>query len=106
MILLSAASNPLVKIDILKGKSNIEESIEQNLTEIIDVKVMRAQGNRLSVHEVQNIELLTTEEEEVDVEEVVSETEAGGEKTKAAVGLEITNPDDVDIDDSGQIGLF
>jgi topoisomerase-4 subunit A len=114
MILISAASNPLIKIDITKGKSNVEESIEQNLAELIDVKGMRAQGNRLSIHDVQSVELLTTEEDEGKIEEVeveqervVPDSETVVEKpNKAKVDLEITNPEDVDIDETGQIGLF
>lgn len=122
MILISAASNPIVKIDITKGKSNIEESIEQNLAEIIDVKGMRAQGNRLSLHDVQGVELLTKDEDELELEDEM-ENEKGEEDTgekstsdgsekvvekssKPKIDLEITNPNEVDIGDKGQIELF
>jgi topoisomerase-4 subunit A len=122
MILISAASNPIVKIDITKGKSNIEEIIEQNLAEIIDVKGMRAQGNRLSLHDVHGVELLTKDEDELELEDEM-ENEKGEEDTgekstsdesekvvekssKPKIDLEITNPNEVDIGDKGQIELF
>jgi len=165
MLLITNASNPLVKIDITKGKSKVEESYEENLAEFIDVKGMKAQGNRLSTHDVVKVELLSVEDEvdssldsgsnetvissvdsdssdnnsnssEVNVntspskivtntkngssdtdikvkdDELESKPSADSEKNDAIkkdrpkIELEITNPEDVDIDDKGQIGLF
>src|SRR5690606_32329321 len=114
MIVFSGAAHPMVKLDITKGKANVEESLELDLAELIDVKGMRAQGNRLSTHEVQRIELLTTKENEDEVEDIESEenldpqTESpaiasGEKKDKPKVDFEITNPDDIDmdVDDTG-----
>ena len=115
MILATSASKPVVKVDITKGKSKVAESYEENLAEFIDVKGMKAQGNRLSPHDVVSIELLSSEEEEeiIDAPPVADKNaepplEAEGEKVKEkpAITLEITNPEDVEIDDKGQIGLF
>ena len=150
LALISGAKSPVVKIDQLKGKTGIAEEAEINLAELIDVKGMKAQGNRLSQHEVKKIELMpdTSEpeeepepviaEEETDSEEpVVSDEVAEAEEKEAVIveeeekaveplpdvkpepepepekpkpaktiDLEITNPDDLDIDDKGQIGLF
>jgi topoisomerase-4 subunit A len=162
LILISGSKTPLVKFQQIKGKSQAEEEVELRLAEAIDVKGMRAMGNRLSPHEVKNIELiiedeLETNEEilvdeqtetleilpgEEDVIEVYDDHEGGGqhmaseksslaidipdelpketdqivqkqkepsaEPAKAArkIDFEITNPDDVDIDDKGQLGLF
>jgi topoisomerase-4 subunit A len=167
LVLISGAKNPVVKLNQLKGKTLTPEEAELNLAELIDVKGMKAQGNRLSQHDVKKIELLadTAEpeeepvlqngEEETDNDEIVSveapdegdneeaisleaeelkpETEMvtdvasepeheepeqavepienitpEPEKPKPAksIDFEITNPEDLDIDDKGQIGLF
>lgn len=153
LILISGLKQPKVQIDVLKGKTQTPESLTQDLSELIDVKGMKAMGNRLSPHEVQKVSVLPgedTEEEDIPVltseepEETVFETEetveteepevetepstsaveteenkepvkevpvvesSPSEETKPvkSVGFEITNPDDVEIDDKGQLGLF
>ena len=176
LIILTNATVPMVQVDILKGKSRTPESVEQNLVEIIDVKGMKAQGNRLTPHEVTKLTLLSTEEAitETDGESTPEDTEdpekpettpaakekptsagasatietgkaapktaepeakkaekpatdaSGPEKTpekaagapkketenkdtekpKPKVDFEITNPDDIRVDDNGQMGLF
>ena len=159
MTLITKASAPVVKFDVVKNKSQLTESIELKLAETIDVKGMKALGNRLSQFEVKNIELISEDEPEVsivmpaeevaivlnDAEEevptVYDELEGGtqhmaSEKSTLAINiledenesepdiskistakkeiskpsrkidLEITNPDDVEIDDKGQLGLF
>ena len=159
MILITKASSPVVKFDVVKSKSQLTESIELKLAETIDVKGMKALGNRLSQFEVKNIELVSEDEPEISIvmpaEEVaivlneaeeeistvyddlgggtqhmasekstlainISEDENASEpdisKIKTAkkeiskpprkIDLEITNPDDVEIDDKGQLGLF
>jgi topoisomerase-4 subunit A len=158
--LICITSNPaaVVRVDLLKGKNQIPETIDVVLADFIDLKGVKAIGNRLSQHEVKNIELLNTEEpageeevkaelkEEVDavvedipeepeeesteepeadlleepeadsseeqVEELQEEPEPEAPKDtppktpKSKVKLEIINPDDIDIDDTGQLGLF
>lgn len=167
LILITGAKAPVIKFQQIKGKSQLEEEVELNLAEAIDVKGMKAMGNRLSQHEVKKIELLTETEEEVEalqaatvaaeheepvsisssgdeVVEVFDHHEGGGthmaseksslaiditdeeleskineeaagetdktsaelQKTTRKIDFEITNPDDVDIDDKGQLGLF
>jgi len=128
LILLTNALEPLVKLDLLKGKSQVEETIEQPLNEIIDIKGYKAQGNRLSFHTVKYISVLsqdidfTRTEETADAAaspETESPTQTNTEDTSAdaeespkaaeensAIKLEITNPDDIHIDDKGQMGLF
>src|SRR5690606_13898451 len=104
LILLTNNPNPVVNIKQLKGKSQIEEVIDQPLNELIDVKKIKAQGNRLSFHNVQKVKAITEEidlanppkeEEKPELEEV---------ENKDSISLEITNPDDVQISDDGQIG--
>ncbi len=163
LILATRAAVPLVSLDILKGKNQTPDTIEQNLADIVDVKGMKAQGNRLSPHEVKRITLLAVEEEtpqDVPAEEgekpetsipeentatpdanpaqapkapptataatavtketadKVSEktpdaqpsdadgTEEQAPKPRPKIDLEITNPDDIKLDDKGQLGLF
>ncbi|HCN82640.1 MAG TPA: DNA gyrase/topoisomerase IV subunit A, partial [Sphingobacteriaceae bacterium] len=82
LVLMSGAKNPVVKIDQLKGKVLIPEEAEVNLAELIDIKGMKAQGNRLSQHEVKKIELLAdTSETEVEPEPVIIEDDSDSEES-------------------------
>ncbi len=106
LVVLTNSPDPVVKIDQLKGKSQISETIEQSLNELIDVKKIRAQGNRLSFHNVQQVTLMTEEIDlsKVEVQEETSVVEAKTENT--SVSFEITNPEDVQMDNGGQMDLF
>lgn len=142
LIVVTNGSAPVAKVNLLKGKSQTPESLEQPLNEIIDVKGMKAQGNRLSFHTVKMVKLLTEEidlsikvEKEETAKAISDEgTHAGGEPAEGAVdntknsettdivvpaandnvGFEITNPDDINLDegddaksdDEGQTSLF
>lgn len=162
LVVLTGKREPIVGLEFLKGKGQTPETLQINLSEAIDVKGMKAQGNRLSQHEVKKVELIETDEpeEEIPVSEKVEapvvfaeqdgpvqhmaseksslaidipqeitkktkeepgETELNSEKIKEdpaippspdksppkkKIDLEITNPNDLDIDDKGQIGLF
>ncbi len=105
LIILTNNLNPIVKIKQLKGKSQVEEIVEQPLNELIDVKKIKAQGNRLSFHNVQKVTAIT---EEIDLaspvqEDTPTQVEDG---VPDHIPLEITNPDDIQIREDGQIGLF
>jgi topoisomerase IV subunit A len=167
LFFISGHVKPKIKLEVLKGKTKIAEVSEIELAEAIEVKGMKAMGNRLSPHEVKSIETLesTIDEEEIDAAETKSDLEKNvadesiessiinsepkpkfiqevqldsakepekasesnlnesdeasmvlpeiqvesakePEKPKKQVDFEITNPDDLDIDDQGQIGLF
>jgi len=136
MVVISGASQVVVKVDQLKGAAKTPETVELNLADLIDVKGMKAMGNRLSVHAVQSVTLETEHDDEQDVPdptpEAVTDTEiiitpedkneideAPTAEVNAAddeigetptppkkIDFEITNPDDIDIDDGGQLGLF
>ncbi|RFZ90152.1 DNA gyrase/topoisomerase IV subunit A [Mucilaginibacter conchicola] len=67
LVLISGASQAVVKVDQLKGKTAIEETVELNLTDLIDVKGMKAMGNRLSVHQVKTVELIAEHDDAEDV---------------------------------------
>ncbi len=173
LVVISGAAQPVVKIDQLKGATKTPETIEVNLADLIDVKGMRAMGNRLSAHVVQTVTLMTEHDDAEDVPdpepqsvadtEVIitpedktatdiapkatesaapdlksaseihqnppSATKSSSKSTESLpdngpsagtpekpvdppvapqkkIDLEITNPDDIKLDDNGQIGLF
>ncbi|WP_394676460.1 DNA gyrase/topoisomerase IV subunit A [uncultured Sphingobacterium sp.] len=130
LVLMSNAAEPMVKLEILKGKSQTEETLDQPLTEIIDVKGIKAQGNRLSFHTVKSVTLTTADEDlsqkgkekaaetstdttETTVDSTIT-AEDGSVKEKEIestdknddIKLEITNPNDIQIDDKGQMEMF
>ena len=170
MLLISGAAQAIVKVEQLKGATKTPETVELNLADLIDVKGMKAMGNRLSAHVVQSVTLIAEHDDAEDVPDPqpdsVEDTEititpedktaadlapsldiavntdispvayepaddevAAQDKPKSKsvdspvqsvksseepdqsspskkIGFEITNPDDVDIDDKGQLGLF
>lgn len=106
LILLTNNLNPVVKIKQLKGKSQVEEIIDQPLNELIDIKKIKAQGNRLSFHNVQSIKALTEDIDFTNPPKQEKEEEQSTESSDNPISLEITNPDDIQISDDGQIGLF
>ncbi|MCA5006823.1 DNA gyrase/topoisomerase IV subunit A [Sphingobacterium bovistauri] len=106
LVLLTNNPNPLVKIKQLKGKSQLEETIDQPLNELIEVKKIKAQGNRLSFHNVQTVKSITEEIDFTNPPKEEKEIENLEENKDNSIGLEITNPDDIQISDDGQIGLF
>jgi len=183
MLLISGATQAIIKVEQLKGATKIPETVELNLAELIDVKGMKAMGNRLSAHVVQTVTLLSEHDDAEDVPDPEPESVADTEititpedKTAAdiepdnseentvlkttntvlitpqnvpetdviepskselvkspeksvespekkpveppneksvespippkKIDFEITNPDDIDIDDKGQLGLF
>ena len=159
LIIISGAVQPIVKVDQLKGKEQTPESIEVDLATLIDVKGMKAMGNRLSQQIIKAVQLIAEnnpEEEAIadDETDVVDDAIAETEDTTDAkdfkqdegepsaseelpekpakpseesvppqpksmqspppsveskpkkIDFEITNPDDIEIDDKGQLGLF
>jgi topoisomerase-4 subunit A len=107
LILLTNNLNPVVKIKQLKGKSQVEEIIDQPLNELIDIKKIKAQGNRLSFHNVQSVKALTEDIDFTNPPKEEKEEEIATEQTDDnPISLEITNPEDIQISDDGQIGLF
>jgi topoisomerase-4 subunit A len=185
LILISGAAQPIAKVEQLKGKTQIPETTEFNLADLIDVKGMKAMGNRLSAHAVQSVVLISEHDDDTDVpdpepntveeseitvtpedkvtadappaktikpvaeavdaaepiahvkpdapavkpgipvakpvpepvkeepkksveseDKTVKSNEASVESPPKKVDFEITNPDDIEIDDKGQLGLF
>ncbi|HEY2582131.1 MAG TPA: DNA gyrase/topoisomerase IV subunit A, partial [Mucilaginibacter sp.] len=141
MVLISGAAQAIVKIEQLKGKGQTPETQEADLAEVVDVKGMKAMGNRLSQHPIKKVELIAennpenTDSPDDDGEDDKpgdnntpdydndpddpNEPDLDGPTSPAAqspeeleephqkhVDFEITNPDDIDMDDTGQLGLF
>jgi topoisomerase-4 subunit A len=134
LVLISGAAQAIVKVELLKGKTQTPESIETDLADAVDVKGMKAMGNRLSQHPIKKVELIAENDPEEDNEagnddkdpdeptdpDLKSPTSPAAESPEKSVesssesvqshnkniDLEITNPDDIDIDDTGQLGLF
>jgi len=129
LVLLSSAAQPIVKVEQLKGKTQVQELVELNLTDLIDVKGMKAMGNRLSAHPVQTVQLIAEHDDAEDVPDpapdsvadtqvIVDVTEekeipdVSPEKAAKIIEMEITNPEDVDLtkplrknDDDDEIDL-
>ncbi|WDF67396.1 DNA gyrase/topoisomerase IV subunit A [Sphingobacterium oryzagri] len=136
LILVTNGSDPIVKVNLLKGKTQTPETLEQPLNEIIDIKGLKAQGNRLSFHTVKDVKLLTEEVdlavrpvsetpepavapegESTSTNDASTSTANDDQKTNNDIGLEITNPDDVQLknddddndsksEEDGQTSLF
>jgi len=111
LILLTNHPNAVVNILQLKGKSQVEESVEQPLNELIDVKKIKAQGNRLSFHNVQQVTALTQDIDLTKLDSMESPTSGAADGNSTASGndtikLEITNPQDIQTDEKGQTELF
>lgn len=135
LVLLSGAVQVIVKIEQLKGKEQTPETIESDLSTLIDVKGMKAMGNRLSQHPIKKVELIAeiNPEPEEETETETEDTDAGDiepttdsipdEPVKSSeksvesqqpksppkkIDFEITNIDDIDLDkdNKGQLGLF
>ncbi|GAB2684090.1 DNA gyrase/topoisomerase IV subunit A [Mucilaginibacter koreensis] len=122
LVVISGAAQPLVKVEQLKGKALVQELVELNLTDLIEVKGMKAMGNRLSAHTVKTVELLAEHDDAGDVpdpapdsvedtEIVQTPADKKGEDTAPIklpkpISFEVTNPDAIKEDENSQLGLF
>jgi len=81
---LYLTSNPeaVLTVDVLKGKTQIPETLEILLAEFIDVKGIKANGNRLTQHDVKNLSISNNEEPELVLESknTVSDTSSNEEQ--------------------------
>jgi topoisomerase IV subunit A len=96
LVFISGATQPIVKLVQLKGKDQTPEELEVDLATLIDVKGMKAMGNRLSQQVVKSVVLLAEvepEEEVVEVEEVaIDEAEILEEETTSQPAAEVEPP--------------
>ena len=74
LVLISGAKQPVVKVEQLKGKEQIPETIEVDLASLIDIKGMKAMGNRLSQQQIKKVELIPTIEMQ---EETIADDDNG-----------------------------
>ncbi|WP_214225903.1 DNA gyrase/topoisomerase IV subunit A [Pedobacter sp. B4-66] len=74
---LYLTSNPeaVLTVDVLKGKTQTPETLEILLAEFIDVKGIKANGNRLSQHDVKNLNISNHEEAELVLESKATASE-------------------------------
>jgi topoisomerase-4 subunit A len=111
LVFISGHSKPMIRLEVVKGKTKIPEVSDIDLAEAIEVKGMKAMGNRLSPHEVKNIEILhlPVEEQEYDVvvEEVhdiaLSVQEASELNQATAVSVSVSDSEENDDDTPGSV---
>ena len=94
-----------LEIIIEKGKSKIQESQEVNVKELIDIKGIKALGNRLSPFPVIKIEIPKKNLEEKE-EPSPKKEDKSKNIPSSPIGFEITNPDDLDLKGPIQLDLF
>lgn len=63
MIFITGKADAQVQIDVEKGKSKTPETLVVDLAGLIDVKGLKANGNRLSQHDVKKVALVNAEPE-------------------------------------------
>jgi topoisomerase-4 subunit A len=91
LVLITGATQPVVNVEQLKGKEQTPETLEINLAELIDVKGMKAMGNRLSQHTIKAVTLM----EQPEPGELEEEPEIADAQTDEAE--EATAPDEKPI---------
>ncbi len=63
MIFITGKPDAQVQVDVEKGKSKTPETLMLELASLIDVKGLKATGNRLSQHDIKNVSLVDPESE-------------------------------------------
>ena len=100
MLIISGATQAIIKVEQLKGATKTPEmSVELNLADLIDVKGMKAMGNRLSAHVVQSVTLLSEHDDAEDVPDPEPESVADTEiiitpEDKTAADIEPDNSEE------------
>jgi topoisomerase-4 subunit A len=97
--------NPAAKlsVEVLKGKSQLPETLDILLSEFIDLKGIRANGNRLSQHEVKSLALSEDIEPELTPDALEENTtqapeeEDGEESGDGGAATEVEETNDVDV---------
>jgi topoisomerase-4 subunit A len=96
MILISGAAQTIVSIEQLKGKEQTPEVIEADLSEMIDVKGMKAMGNRLSQQPIKKVQLLKEINPAVEIPAVEMN---GAEDTEEPIENEVAQLDETNDPD-------
>ncbi len=115
----STLIEPIVKVVFAKEGKTQAADLEFNVASFIEVKGMKAIGNKMGKHPVKGVidisETLNIDEvDEEDMEAVQKALETinankntkAEKKTNDKIEFTITNPDDIDMDGEGQTKLF
>jgi len=98
MIFITGKPDAQVQIDVEKGKSKTPETLVVDLAGLIDVKGLKANGNRLSQHEVKQVSLVDAELE-IGMEEVESLLANDAE----SIAMDNEEVEDDSINDSAEV---
>lgn len=99
LVMITGAKQPVVELVQLKGKDQTPETLEIDLTTLIDVKGMKAMGNRLSQHPVKSVELIAAQEEEIADEKASADVKDDGTDDADGNGSADVGNDDADDSD-------
>ena len=116
----STAIEPMVRVSFTKDGKAQPADLELNIAAFIEVKGMKAIGNKMSKYNVKEVVDISEkhnidEVDEEDLEELQKAFEdikakknpsAEVPKPKSNIEFTITNPDDIDMDGEGQTKLF
>ncbi len=105
LIVASLSARPLIHFQVTKGKAKEKEDLGLELADFIDVKGIKAIGNRLTSYDVKKVELIKREEE---IEEPIETDKKiiANETVRKNIPLEIENPDDIELGNDGQTKMF
>jgi topoisomerase-4 subunit A len=102
--LVSSEKQPQVKVMLQKGKEQEEQ--EYDLDMLIDVKGWRAIGNKLSSHQVLEINLMQSEAKTVEEESTSAEEDSPETDEDLEIGSTVEFKIKKEDEDKDQLGLF
>ena len=102
--LVSSEKQPQVKVMLQKGKEQEEQ--EYDLDMLIDVKGWRAIGNKLSSHQVLEINLMQSEAKTVEEESTSAEEDSPDTDEDLEIGSTVEFKIKKEDEDKDQLGLF
>jgi len=98
LVMITGAKQPVAELVHLKGKDQIPETLEVDLATLIDVKGMKAMGNRLSQHPVKSVELIAAPEAEEADETPFANDNNGADEAEIITDVKPDEEDDTDGD--------
>jgi topoisomerase-4 subunit A len=116
LILVTDGEDPVIEMTLSRGKAKVEETQRVSLKDLIEIKGLKALGNRLSPHNIIKCSLMEgsgsenstgDETREKELDSAASNRHSEPEPlVKDKLDLEILNPDDIDLNPGGQLDLF
>ena len=76
LVLITGVNKPEISLELVKGKGSVAEVLQVSLATAIDVKGMKAQGNRLSQHEIKKVVLIANDDEPEQTEILEEDSQA------------------------------